>query len=88
MHTPAKFEGRAKKGIGEMIVRSIVVLHGEMGNGFCPNLIYPFLENINIRSCNDGCQKLIPTLQEPMSPFSITLACCAVKHSVTFTLLI
>ncbi len=26
----------------------------EMGEGFCPNFLQPFLENIDRRSCNDG----------------------------------
>ncbi len=26
---------------------------GEMGKGFCPNFLQPFLENIDGRSCND-----------------------------------
>ncbi len=27
---------------------------GEIGKEFCPNFHQPFLENIDIRSCNDG----------------------------------
>ncbi len=72
MHTSAKFEGRARKGIEEMSVRSIVVLHGEVGKDFCPNFLEPFLENTNRMSRNGGGQKLIPVLHEPMMPIFLT----------------
>ncbi len=38
---------------------------GEMGNNFCPNLLQPFLENIDRRSCNDGSWELIPVFHNP-----------------------
>ncbi len=38
---------------------------GEMGKDFCPNVLQPFLENIDRRSCNDGSRKLIPVFHNP-----------------------
>ncbi len=41
-----------------MSVQSVGVLCGEIGKDFCPNLIRPFLENIDRRSRNDGSRAL------------------------------
>ncbi len=30
-----------------------------------PNLLQPFLENVDRRSCNDGSRELIPVFQNP-----------------------
>ncbi len=38
---------------------------GEMGKGFCPNFLQPFLENIDRRSCTDGSRELIPVFHNP-----------------------
>ncbi len=38
---------------------------GEMGKDFYPNLLQPFLENIDRRSCNDGSRELIPVFHNP-----------------------
>ncbi len=38
---------------------------GEMGKDFCPNVLQPFLENIDRRSCNDGSRELIPIFHNP-----------------------
>ncbi len=38
---------------------------GEMGKGFCPNILQPFLENIDRKSCNDGSQELNPVFHNP-----------------------
>ncbi len=38
---------------------------GEMGKDFCPNVLQPFLENIDRRSCNDGSRELIPAFHNP-----------------------
>ncbi len=37
----------------------------EMGKEFRPNLLQPFLENIDRRSCNDGSRELIPAFCNP-----------------------
>ncbi len=70
MHTSAQFEGRARKGIGEMSVRSIVVLHGEMGKDFCPNFLQPFLETIHIAVTADAKSlfRYCTTLTEKADP--------------------
>ncbi len=47
--------------IGEMSVQSM----GEMGKGFSPNFLQPFLENIDRGSCNDESRKLIPVFHNP-----------------------
>ncbi len=38
---------------------------GEMGKDFCPNVLQPFLENIDRRSYNDGSLGLIPVFHNP-----------------------
>ncbi len=43
-------------GVGLMSDQSM----GEMEKDFCPNLLQPFLENINRRNCNDGSRGLFP----------------------------
>ncbi len=49
--------------IGEISVQSMVVLYGEVGNGFFLKLAQPFLENINRRSRSDRSQGLITVFQ-------------------------
>ncbi len=39
---------------------------GEMGKGFCPKFLQPFLENVDIMSCNDGNRELIPIFHNPL----------------------
>ncbi len=48
--------GVGKKGGGGLSVQSM----GEMGKDFCPNVLQPFIENIDRRSCNNGSRELIP----------------------------
>ncbi len=38
----------------EISVKSL----GKMGKYFCPHFLHPFLENIDRRSCPDGCRGL------------------------------
>ncbi len=38
---------------------------GEMRKDFCPNVLLPFLENIDRRSCNDGSWELMPVFHNP-----------------------
>ncbi len=38
---------------------------GKMGKDFCPNVVQPFLENIDRRSCNDGSRELFPISHNP-----------------------
>ncbi len=46
-----------------MSVQSIGVSNGGMEKDFCPNLIQPFLENIDRKDRNDGGQKLYPVFR-------------------------
>ncbi len=46
---------------GEMSFQSM----GEMGEGFCPNFLQTFLENIDRRSCDDGGWELILVFHNP-----------------------
>ncbi len=52
---------KGEYGDGEMSVQSM----GEIGKDFCPNILQPFLENIDRRSCNDGSRELIPVFCNP-----------------------
>ncbi len=38
---------------------------GEKRKDFCPNVLQPFPENIDKRSCNDGSRELIPVFHNP-----------------------
>ncbi len=38
----------------------------EMGKGFCPNFLQPFLENVGRRNCDGGCRKLISSISPKM----------------------
>ncbi len=49
----------------EMSVPSLVVSYGEMEKGVCPNLLQPFIENIDKRSHSDMSRKLIPIFHGP-----------------------
>ncbi len=49
------------KGNGKMSIQSME----EMGKNFCPNVLQPFLESIDRRSCNDGSRELIPVIHNP-----------------------
>ncbi len=53
------------RGVGERRVEVSVQSMWEMGKDFCPNLLQPFLENIDRRSCNDGSRELIPVFHNP-----------------------
>ncbi len=53
-------KGGRRKG-GGVSVQSM----GEMGKNFCPNILQPFLENIDRRSCYDGGRELIPIFHIP-----------------------
>ncbi len=46
---------------GGMSVRSM----GEMGKDFCPNVLTPFLGNIDRRGCYDGSRELVPVFHNP-----------------------
>ncbi len=37
----------------------------EIGKDFCLNLLKTLLQTFDRRSCNDGCQELIPVFQNP-----------------------
>ncbi len=50
----------------EMSVRSLVVSYGEMEKDVCPNVLQPFIENIDKRRHNDGSRKLIPIFHGPL----------------------
>ncbi len=49
---------------------------GEMGKEFCPNLLQPFLENIDRRNCYDGNRELIPVLHNPYRKCRKTFSMC------------
>ncbi len=51
--------GEVQVGWEEMSFQSI----SEMGKDFCPNVLQPFLENIDRRSSNDGSRELILVFQ-------------------------
>ncbi len=51
-------------GVGERGWVSVQSME-EMGKDFCPNLLQPFRENIDRRSCNDGSRELIPVFHNP-----------------------
>ncbi len=38
---------------------------GEIGQGFCPNFLQPFLENVDRWSWNDGSRELISVFDNP-----------------------
>ncbi len=51
-------------GVGERGWVSVESMGG-MGKDFCPNILQPFLENIERRNCNDGSRELIPVFDNP-----------------------